>query len=117
MKLQIEDEILRVTGVRELGAHTALSFRDQVRAAMVPSVKAIEIDLSRTSFVDSCGLGALIAILKSARNQNATVRLVNPTAAIKQILEMTRLHRLFEVMTTAVANGCSRPIQVACATS
>ena len=117
MKLQIENETLKITGVHELGAGTAIPFRDQVRAAMNPSLKAVEIDLSKTSFVDSCGLGALIAILKSARNQNATVRLVNPTAAIRQILEMTRLHRLFEVITgsaAVAANGRSRSLQSVC---
>jgi len=100
MKFEIQDNTLKVTGVRELGVSTAHAFRDQVRAALNGSLRVVEIDLSRTSFVDSCGLGALIAILKSARNFNATVRLLNPTASIQQILEMTRLHRLFEVTNT-----------------
>jgi anti-sigma B factor antagonist len=101
MKLQIQNGTLTVSGVQELGANTAHAFRDQVRAALTKSCRVVEIDLSRTSFVDSCGLGALIAILKSARGFDAAVRLLNPTASIQQILEMTRLHRLFEVVNSA----------------
>jgi len=112
MKLEIQKTTLKVTGVRELGANTAHAFRDQVRAALNASLRIVEIDLARTSFVDSCGLGALIAILKSARACGATVRLVNPTSSIQQILEMTRLHRLFEVVNTfdAVPSNSDLPM-------
>lgn len=98
MKLQVQNDVLKISDVRELGAGNATAFRDQVRAALDARLKAVEIDLSKTAFLDSCGLGALIAILKSARNLKASVRLINPTPAIQQILEMTRLHRMFEVV-------------------
>ena len=60
---------------------------------------AIEIDLSETAFVDSCGVGALVSLFKTARSHNGgvTVRLLNPTRPVEQIFELTRLHRVFEI--------------------
>jgi anti-sigma B factor antagonist len=88
-----------VTDVRELGANNSESFRDEVKAAL-NGCKTIEIDLSQTNFIDSCGLGALIAIQKfaSGRNGAASVRLLNPLPAVQQLFELTRLHRIFEIV-------------------
>src|SRR5688572_20012860 len=101
MKIQQLGETLNVSELPELGAANSTHFRDQIRAAMPPSaLKAIEIDLSQTRFVDSCGLGALIALHKSATSKNGgvTVRLLNPTPPVQQIFELTRMHRLFEIV-------------------
>ena len=76
MKVQIHGETLGITGLKELGAANANFFRDQVRAALTDAQKYIEIDLSQTMFVDSCGLGALISLHKTACNRSGLVRLL-----------------------------------------
>lgn len=81
-----------------LDASNSVQFRDQVRASMSNSQRFIEIDLSTTTFLDSNGLGALIALHKTTCSRNGMVRLVNPTPPIQQILELTRMHRIFEVV-------------------
>ena len=99
MKSQIDGDTLTITGMKELGASNANSFRDQARAALTDTQKIIEIDLSQTMFVDSCGLGALISLHKLACTRNGQVRLLNPTPPVQQILELTRMHRIFEIVT------------------
>lgn len=98
MKAQISGDTLTISGLKELGASNANSFRDHARAALTESQKVIEIDLSQTMFVDSCGLGALISLHKLACTRNGQVRLLNPTPPVQQILELTRMHRLFEIV-------------------
>jgi anti-sigma B factor antagonist len=98
MKIQIQGDTLRITDVRELGAANSNTFRDQARSAMSDSQRNIEIDLSQTSFVDSCGLGTLIALHKTACSRRGMVRLLNPTPSVQQILELTRMHRIFEIV-------------------
>ncbi len=98
MKVQTNGETLNVSGVKELGASNSNSFRDQVRAALTEAQKFIEIDLSQTNFVDSCGLGALISLHKTICGRNGLVRLLNPTPPVQQILELTRMHRIFEIV-------------------
>ncbi len=91
-------DTLSITGLKELGASNATSFRDHARAAMTDAHKFIEVDLSQTMFVDSCGLGALISLHKMACTRNGQVRLLNPTPPVQQILELTRMHRIFEII-------------------
>ncbi len=98
MKVQYNGDILLITGVKELGATNANSFRDQVRASIAEGHKFVEIDLSETMFLDSCGLGALIALHKTICSRQGLVRLVNPTPPVQQILELTRMHRIFEIV-------------------
>jgi len=69
-----------------------------VRGSLADRLKNIDIDLSQTMFLDSCGLGALISLHKTACTRSGAVRLLNPTPPVQQILELTRLHRIFEIV-------------------
>jgi len=60
----------------------------------------IEIDLSRTTFMDCTGLGALIALRKLARARNGGVRLVNPTPTVQRLFNVLRAGELFEIVDT-----------------
>ncbi len=97
MKLESKGDTLHVNGVRELGATNANEFRDWVREALQPEHKNIVVDLSQTTFVDSCGLGALVALHKTACGRQGSLKLLNPQPSVKQILDLTRLSRVFEV--------------------
>jgi anti-sigma B factor antagonist len=98
MNIFLSGQILRVTDIAELNATLAPQLRDQVRAALKPDTQSVEIDLSDTKFVDSSGLGALIAIQKTLGARNGAVLIVNPTSTVVQILELTRLHRVLEIV-------------------
>jgi anti-sigma B factor antagonist len=98
MKVESKGETLNVSGIKELGAANSQHFRDEVKGALSDTQKNIQIDLSETMFVDSCGLGALISLHKTTCNRNGTVRLLNPTPPVQQILELTRMHRIFEIV-------------------
>ena len=100
MKIQMRGDTLEISEVKELGAANANLFRDNARKAMTNGQQNIDIDLSQTRFVDSCGLGALIALHKTACDRKGRLRLVNPTSAVQQILELTRLHRVLEIVKT-----------------
>jgi anti-sigma B factor antagonist len=98
MVIQSNGKTLRVGGIQNLGAHSAGDFRDQVRAALGPGQKDIEVDLSQTSYLDSCGLGALIGLYKIASSREGKLRLLDPQPAVEQLLQLTRMHRVFEIV-------------------
>lgn len=98
MNIQPQGNTLAVSDITELNAGNATSFRDQVRAAFAETRNNIDIDLSQTKFVDSAGLGALVALRKTAAEHKGGVRLINPSPHVQQILELTRLHRVFEIV-------------------
>lgn len=99
MNIQIKDsQTTVVTGMQELVAANAAQVRDEIRAALPPTCINLDLDLSSLSFLDSSGLGALISLHKTLRSRNGTVRLIKPADNIQQILELTRLHRVFEII-------------------
>jgi anti-sigma B factor antagonist len=98
MKIQTQGETLSISEVAQLGAANSNKFRDEARAAMTDQQKNIEIDLSQTQFLDSCGLGSLIALHKTACSRQGMLRLKNPTPPVLQILELTRMNRIFDIV-------------------
>lgn len=90
--------ILQIAGPPELNAMNATPFRDQVRSSLRPEHQQIDIDFSETRFVDSSGLGALISLHKAMVGRQGRIRVVQPTPQVQQVLELTRMHRLFEIV-------------------
>lgn len=54
----------------------------------------IVVDLAETTFLDSSGLGALIAGLKSARQAGGDLRIARPTSSVLTIFQLTNLDRV-----------------------
>ncbi|MCW2582910.1 MAG: anti-sigma factor antagonist [Klenkia sp.] len=54
----------------------------------------IVVDLSGTDFIDSSGLGALIAGLKTTRQAGGDLRLAAVGPQVQAVLELTNLHRV-----------------------
>ena len=98
MKIESQADTIHVSEIKELGAGNSHDFRDRVRGALKEAHKNIEIDLSQTNFVDSSGLGALIALHKTACGRNGKIRLLRPQPSVQQLLELTRMHRIFEIV-------------------
>ena len=98
MKIFSAGTTLCIADVNELSATTAPALRDNFRAALKPETSAVEIDLSDTKFLDSSGLGALISIQKTMATRQGSICVVNPTSTVVQVLELTRLHRVIEVV-------------------
>jgi anti-sigma B factor antagonist len=98
MKTYCEGDTLIVSGIKELDAANGRAFQEAVSSAWCGELKYIEIDLSETVFLDSCGLGALVWLRKLVAGSNGRVRLLNPAPSIQQILELTRLYRLFDIV-------------------
>jgi len=98
MKIQVQGDTLCLSGMKELGTANFNLLRDQARAALTPAQKNIEIDLSDIALLDSCGLGMLISLHKTACSRSGVVRLRNPSPGVQQILELTRMHRIFEIV-------------------
>src|SRR5512133_281223 len=102
MKLESVRDTLRVSAIRELGAANANAFRDWVRKNMAETQRNIDIDLSSTTFLDSCGLGALVSLHKTAQSRQGRLRLINPLPPVQQLLELTRLDEIFLVVKPSV---------------
>jgi len=98
MKIENRGTCLRISEITELTAVNSAGFREEVSAALPGAPSLIEIDLAQTRFVDSSGLGALFALYRATAQRNGvTLRLLNPRAEIRQLLELTQMQQLFEI--------------------
>ncbi|NOS99175.1 MAG: STAS domain-containing protein [Phycisphaerales bacterium] len=59
------------------------------------------IDLSRLVFMCSLGLGGLVAAYLRVQKYRGKFAIAAPDAAIKEMLELTRLHTLLPIFTSA----------------
>lgn len=98
MNLESNGKTLLISGVSELNAANAGVFRDQARAAIQPYHSRVDLDLSVTRFIDSSGLGALIALSKLMTSRHGHLRIINSMPAVQQIFELTRMNRIFEIV-------------------
>jgi anti-sigma B factor antagonist len=65
--------------------------------------KKIVLNMSNIKYIDSAGLGALVAAHVSAKTQGASVRLCNLGQKFHEVLQVTRLLTVFDVYDTQAA--------------
>ncbi len=82
-----------VVAVRgELDLYTAPQLREAVVALPIDEPLNVAIDLTEVSFMDSSGLGSVIACLKHVRGSNGELKLVTPpTSPLMKLLSLTGL--------------------------
>jgi len=65
MTIERHRDTLRASGIKELQRRHAAAFYEAIKEAVTTApVRHIEIDLSGTALLDSCGLGTLVALRK-----------------------------------------------------
>jgi anti-sigma B factor antagonist len=85
----------------DIDAYHSADFKRIIREKMAGfSEKKIVLDMSHVSYIDSAGLGSLVALLKDARNQGKSIVLASLKPNVKRIFEMTRLDRVFKISDT-----------------
>lgn len=99
MKITTETETLRVSDLRELKEPDADELVRDLRAALKPTHSTIEFDLTQLRSADCETVDALMTVHeKFARAGTAfSWRIMNPPSDLRQLFELVRLHRLFEI--------------------
>ncbi len=71
--------------------------KQEVRTAIRDGMREIHLDLGKTEFVDSAGLGALVALHKSAIEVDGSLHLGALQPTVYAVFELTRLHRVLSI--------------------
>lgn len=99
--------LLAVSG--EVDMASTPQFRDAgLTALRDPTCHELVVDLLDVSFIDSTGLGTLIALRNQARDADKSLVLADPSAHVTRLLELTRLSDAFTLRHTG---GGSQPRQ------
>jgi len=78
----------------------ALLLEKECLAAIEDGAKSVVVDLSDVPMLSSAGLGALMVAHKQCRPAGGGVCLVDPQPLVRQVLEITKLTKLFKVHAT-----------------
>jgi anti-sigma B factor antagonist len=94
--------VLSLTGRVTLGEGSGL-LRSQLKESLSQGKTRLVLDLAEVGYIDSAGLGTLVAGFTSAQNQGANLKLANLTKRFSETLHITKLVTVFEVYDTVEA--------------
>ncbi len=79
------------------------ALRENVKKLLAENKKDIVLNMSNVTYIDSAGLGTLVAAHHSARSQGAALKLSNLGSKFQEVLQVTRLLTVFEVFDSEAA--------------
>lgn len=98
--------IVDTIGELRLGEGTDV-IRELVREQLLQGYKNILLNLRDVRHIDSAGVGELMSCYTSVRNQGGQLKLMNLSKNVHNLLQITKLYTIFEVVEdedTAVAS-------------
>ena len=103
MKIKVRERdnvvVFDVSG-RVMGGPDADKFHEQVKNALATEKKNILVNLAKVNWINSTGLGILIAAYTSINDAGGTFKLANISDRIESILMVTKLSGIFEAYET-----------------
>jgi anti-sigma B factor antagonist len=88
--------VLTCSGRIVFGEESSL-LRDTVKQAIQNNNKKTVLNLGEVNYIDSGGLGTLVALHTTAHNAGATIKLANLTKRVGDLLQVTKLLTVFDV--------------------
>ncbi len=100
-RIEEREGVVLVLPQGNLYAETVDDFQALVDELLRAGRQYFVVDLGSVSFIDSAGLGALVRLYKRVRLGEGDVRLARVPPSVMQILELTRLSRVFDIFPTS----------------
>ena len=91
--------VIEVVG--DLDLATAPGLRQEVLSQLGAGSRKIVIDLTATDFLDSVGLGLLVAVLKRVRVLDGELAIVCPESRLRRLFTITDLDQVFTLYDSA----------------
>jgi len=88
--------VLMLAGRITLGEESN-QLRTKLKDLLSQGKTRLVLDLAEITYIDSAGLGTLVAGFTSAQNQGANLKLANLTKRFKEQLNITKLVTVFDV--------------------
>jgi anti-sigma B factor antagonist len=100
VRFEERDAVGVVSPQEAMTAETADSFREQFIAwfEATGGVKNVVVTLERVDFMDSSGLGTLIALLKRVSEREGDMKIACLSKKVRMVFEITRAYKVFEIV-------------------
>jgi anti-sigma B factor antagonist len=76
------------------------ALREKVKSLIAEGKKKIVLNMANITFIDSAGLGTLVASHHSAKSQGAALKLAHLGSKFQEVLQITKLLTVFDVYNT-----------------
>lgn len=95
---RLEGNIGLITITGEVDVYTSPRVRSAMLEHLDNGCTSLIVDLSAVDYLDSSGLGTLVAGLKRSKEHGGQVILVSPKPRIVRVLEVTGLDQVFSIL-------------------
>ncbi len=89
--------IVDLSGRIELGEGSSI-LRNTVKELVGKGQKKILLNLGEVNYIDSAGVGELVSAFTSVRNQGGELKLLKLTKKVRDLLQITKLYTVFDVL-------------------
>jgi anti-sigma B factor antagonist len=79
------------------------ALREKLKSLIAEGKKQIALNMDNIRYIDSAGLGILVAAHVSAKTQDASLKLSNLGSRFREVLQITKLLTVFDVYNTEAA--------------
>lgn len=79
-----------------IDAEVAIAFKDQMRKLTKDDAKHVILDLSHVDFIDSSGLGAIVAAMKQM-GRDRVLHLAGAQPNVDKVFRLTRMDKIFKI--------------------
>ncbi|HEX9615052.1 MAG TPA: STAS domain-containing protein [Bacteroidota bacterium] len=83
-----------------MGEPDTTDVREKIYSLLQDDVKKVVLDLGKVKWINSSGLGALIAAMTSVKNKGGDLRLANVTEKVESVFMITQLIKVFKTYET-----------------
>lgn len=81
----------------EIDSHTAPILKGELDLIVLSDGLIIELDLSKVTYMDSSGLGLLVAFYKKVIKGNTSLKLINPSERMTRMFNITGLSQFVDI--------------------
>ena len=94
-KIENNVAVLSLHG-KMMGGPETTALHDHIRGLMKDGINKVVIDLGGVKWINSSGLGVLMAAMTTLKNSEGQMKLANVTEKVESLLMITQLIRIFE---------------------
>jgi anti-sigma B factor antagonist len=76
------------------------ALREKIKSLLAEGKKKIVLNMDNITFIDSAGLGTLVASHHTAKKEGASLRLCHLGSKFQEVLQITKLLTVFDVSNT-----------------
>ncbi|UOR10314.1 STAS domain-containing protein [Halobacillus amylolyticus] len=94
------ENVIHVSLVGEVDAFTAPKLKESLLPLTKEEGQTIEVDLQEVNYMDSTGLGVFISTLKSTKEHNTELKLIQMQDRVHRLFKITGLTEIMNIDNT-----------------